>query len=121
MKDFIQKNQVFLAAVLSAMILSLQQVLSTRETSWKVIGFVLLISVLGVIANQWKGKGVTVFGMISTLSGVFINIQQSGTFTWNEFIMSSMIAVLTAISGSLNPQKHEDAAPSNYYNPKSQS
>lgn len=119
MRDFIFRNKVVISAFLSAIILVLQQALSTHTTDLKALGFAALIAVLGVVANQWKGQGVTVTGILATLAGVFINIQQSGTFTWNEFILSALVALLTAVSSSLQPTKVDPPQPtSNFYNPR---
>jgi hypothetical protein len=101
---FLQKNKVLISALLSAIILTIQQALSSHQIDWKVMGFALLLSVLGVVANQWKGSGVTITGIIGTLAGVFVNIYQTGTFTWNEFILSSVVAILMAVSSTLQPE-----------------
>ena len=85
----------------------MQQSLSSGATDWKAIGFAAFISVLGVIANQWKGQGVTVTGIIGTLAGVFNNNMTTGQFTWNEFILSSLLALLMAVTASLQPEKKE--------------
>ena len=118
MKDFILKNKVVLASFLSAIVLVLQQALSTGQTDWKAIGFAGLIAALGVAARQWAGQGVTVLGIIGTLAGVFHTIQTTGTFTWNEFILSSLIAVLTAVAASLAPTPAERMATKYPYTPR---
>lgn len=102
---FIQKNQVMITALISALILVIQQAKETGQTSWKVIGFAALISFIGVIANQWQGKGLTILGILGTMAGTFHTIWQTGSFTWNEFILSFIMAILMAVSGSLKPQK----------------
>jgi uncharacterized membrane protein YccC len=114
MKDFILKNKVLLSAIISAIILVLQQSLSSGSTNWKAIGFAAFISVLGVIANQWKGQGVTMTGIIGTLAGVFYNNYSTGVFTWNEFILSALLALLMAVAATLQPEK-KDPEPSNFY------
>ncbi|GAA4328628.1 hypothetical protein [Flaviaesturariibacter amylovorans] len=110
MKSFIQRNQVLLSAVLSAVVLTLQQLLTQKETSLKVVGFAVFIAVLGAIANQWKGRGVTVTGILGTLAGVVTNVHQSGSFTWNELVLSALVALLTAASSSLRPERHPRSA-----------
>lgn len=104
MKNFIQKNRVVILAFISAIILVLQQVMATKETNWKVIGFALLVAVLGVMANQWKGKGISILGILGNLAGVFTTIQATGKFTINEFILASLIALLTTFTASLAPE-----------------
>lgn len=102
--NFLTNHKVLIAAFISAITLVIQQALATKETDWKAIGFAALIAVIGVIANQWKGKGLTISGIIGTLAGTFTTIWTTGSFTWNEFILSSIVAVLMAAAGSLQPE-----------------
>jgi ABC-type proline/glycine betaine transport system permease subunit len=118
MKQFIQKNKVFLTALLSAVTLVLQQCLQNRQTSFKALSFAVLIAVIGVIANQWKGKGITILGILGTLTTVFQTIWTTGTFTWNEFLLSSAVAVLAMFTGSLKAMPVEEEKIL-YVNPKS--
>lgn len=104
MKNFIQKNAVLVMALVSALTLVLQQAMMNHSTDWKAIGFACFIGVLSVFSNQWQGKGVTVLGIIATLAGTFTTIWKTGTFTWNEFILSAIVALLTAVAGTLQPK-----------------
>lgn len=104
MTSIIQKNRVVILAFISAITLVLQQALATNETDWKVIGFAALIALIGTVANQFKGKGLTILGILATLAGSFTTIWETGTFTWNEFILSSIVAVLLAAAQSLQPE-----------------
>lgn len=103
--NFFVKNKVVVLAFISAFTLTLQQALANHQTDWKAIGFAVLIAAIGVIANTWKGQGLTIFGILSTLAGSFQTIYATGKFTWNEFILSSIVAVLLAAAGSLQPEK----------------
>ncbi|HEU4574623.1 MAG TPA: hypothetical protein VFS36_06435 [Chitinophagaceae bacterium] len=113
MKEFILKNKVLVSAIVSALILTLQQALSSGSIDWKAIGFACLIAIIGVIANQWKGGGVTVLGILGTLAGVFHTIWTTGSFTWNEFILSAIVAILMAVSQSLQPAPQQQ--PNQFY------
>jgi hypothetical protein len=42
-------------------------------------------------------------GILATLAGVFTTIWTTGTFTWNEFILSAIVALLTAMLGLIQP------------------
>lgn len=106
MQKFLTNNKVLISALVSALVLVLQQYMAPgADFSWKAIGIASLLAVIGVVANQWKGQGVTIFGIIGTLAGVFHNIWTTGTFTWNEFILASLVAILTTLAPSLHPQK----------------
>lgn len=105
MKNFISKNKVLFAALVSALILVLQQAMTSQATDWKAIGWAALIALLGVIGNQWKGKGISVTGIIGTLAYNFTTIYQSGgKFSWDQFILTSVIALLMVLSASLAPE-----------------
>lgn len=103
MKDFIIKNKVLLTGIISSIVLVLQGALTSGSTDYKTIGFGLLLAVLGVLSNEWKGKGITIMGIIGTVSGVFINNWQTDSFTWNEFILSTVVALLMAVLAQLSP------------------
>lgn len=99
----IKKHSVEIAAFASAIVLVLQQALSSGQTSWKSVGYAVFLALLGVVSKQWGGKGFTVFGILGTLAGVFTNNYQTGSFTWNEFILSAAVALLLAVVGHLQP------------------
>lgn len=102
MKNWILKNKVMLSAFIAAIVLTLQQQYTSHVTDYRVIGFALFLAVLGVASNKWGGSGWSITGILLNLGGIFTNIYQTGTFTWNEFAMAGTISVLTAIMGALN-------------------
>jgi hypothetical protein len=104
MKKWISDNAVFLSALLSAIIVSLQQALSNSVIDWKAIGWALIVVVLGTIGNQWKGKGLSLSGIVGTVAYNFVTIWQTGTFTWSQFILTTVIALLMLITATLQPQ-----------------
>lgn len=103
MKLFLQKNAVLISAMISALVLVLQQAISTHSTDLKAVGFAAFIGVLSVFSNKWPRKDFTVGGILATLAGVFTTIWTTGTFTWNEFILSAIVALLTAMLGLIQP------------------
>lgn len=107
MKKFLSDNKVVIAAIVSAIVLVLQQTLSTPPINWKAIGMATLIAVLGVLANNWRGKGLTIFGIIGNLSYAFVTIQQTGQFTWEEFILQALLALLTTFAPTITPEREE--------------
>ena len=104
MKKWILANKVFLSALISAVIVSLQQALSKATTDWKAIGWALVIVILGTIGNQWKGKGVSITGIIGTVAYNFVTIWQTGTFTWGQFSLTTVVALLMMVADTLQPQ-----------------
>lgn len=104
MKNFIKANWVFVSGLISALVLTLQQFLGNGDTNWSAIALAALITVIGYMANTWRGKGVSLTGIIGTISYAFITVWNTGHFTWSQFLLSALIAVLAA---SAPPPKDE--------------
>jgi Na+-transporting methylmalonyl-CoA/oxaloacetate decarboxylase beta subunit len=95
-QSFIYANKVVISGALSSIILILQQAMGQGPVSFKAIGFAVFLAVLSVIAKEWKGKGFTILGIIGTMAGITQTIYETGTFTWNEFILSVLFALAMA-------------------------
>jgi hypothetical protein len=108
--DFLLKYKVFLLGLLGAIGVSLQELLTTNAgtVDFKVYGFALLMAILSYVANQWRGQGVTILGVLGTLSGVFVSMQQVGGFTWSQFIVLSLAAILSAVASPAKPATYEN-------------
>jgi hypothetical protein len=108
--DFLLKYKVFLLGLLGAIGVSLQELLTTNAgtVDFKVYGFALLMAILSYFANQWRGQGVTILGVLGTLSGVFVSMQQVGGFTWSQFIVLSLAAILSAVASPAKPATYEN-------------
>lgn len=107
MKNFIQKNKVFLIGLLGSITVVLQQFIGQPSIDWKVLGFGALIAALSYVANQWRGQGVTVIGILGTLAGTFVSIQSTGHFSWTQFAISCAVALLAAVSPPPKPLEYE--------------
>ena len=97
-QNFFIKNRVFIFGLLSSLSLTLQQLISSNTTDVKVLSYAAMMAILSYIANQWRGKGVTILGIVGTMASTFITIQQTGNFTWQQFIFSALAAVLAAVA-----------------------
>ncbi len=105
---FWNKYKVFLLGLAGAIAVSLQEFLTNNtEANVRVYAFAALMAALSYVATQWRGKGVTIFGIVGTLAGVFVTMQQTGTFTWTQFIYSAIAAVLAAVSSPPKPSSYE--------------
>jgi len=111
LKYFAQKNYVFLSSLASAMLLSLQQVLevatSGKSLDWPALAYAAFIAVAGAVANEFKGKGITLAGILGTVANAFVTVNNTGKFTWDQFIVSALIAILTVFITTFKPQVHE--------------
>lgn len=112
MQAFLAKYKVFLTGLAGAIAVSLNQFLSTSGHSQdlKVYLFAGLIAALSFISTQWRGQGVTILGIVGTLSGVFVTMQQNGTFTWNQFITFGVAAILSSVAPPPKPLSYEKSA-----------
>jgi hypothetical protein len=93
-------NKVFLLGLISAIGLSLNEALTANAAGMdlKVYAFAILMAALSYIANKWRGQGVTILGIVGTLSGVFVQMHQTGNFTWTQFVAFSVAAMLAAVA-----------------------
>lgn len=110
MKDFFIKNKVFLLGLAGAIAVVVQQFLGTTEINWKVIGFAAGMAALSYAANQWRGQGVSILGIVGTLAGTFVSIHNTGNFTWNQFILASIAALLAAVAPPPKQREYEKSA-----------
>jgi hypothetical protein len=98
------KYSPLIAAIIGAVLLVAQQYMGDKEADLKVVGFAALIAAIGAASLFLKGKGSTLLGIIGTVGYTFYQIWQTGEFTWNTFILTSVVAVLTLISPSFVPE-----------------
>lgn len=108
-KAFFVKYKVFLTGLAGAIALSLNQLLSSGNNSsdLRVYLYAAVMAILSYIATQWRGQGMSILGVIGTLSGVFVNMQNSGTFTWTQFCLYGIVALLAIVSPAPKPLSYE--------------
>lgn len=97
MNEFFNNNKVFILGLLASIAVGLQE-LTVPDPSLKVIGFAVFSGALSFIANQWRGRGMSLVGIIGNLAGVYLTIQETGEFTWTQFMVQAIIAILAASS-----------------------
>ena len=99
MSDFIKKNWVFISGLISAIILVLQQVLMQPTIEVIPMLVALGIAILGYVANQWRGQGVTILGIIGILAYTFVQTYTTtNSLDWKQFIIMAIAAILSAIA-----------------------
>lgn len=109
---FWNKWKVFIIGLVGAATLAMQAVLSNNPTqeNYRVYAFAALIGILSFVATEWRGKAGTILGAIGTLAGVFVTLQTGGTFTWNQFIISGIIAIGMSFTPPPKPSSYEHDA-----------
>lgn len=112
MATFWKKYKVFLLGLIGAITVSLQAVLSNNpnDTDFKIYVYAGLMAALSYVATEWRGKVGTMTGVIGTLAGVFVTLNQGGNFTWNEFIMYGIVAVGMSFVPPPKPSSYEHDA-----------
>ena len=108
--NFFIRNRVFILGLVSSVVLAVQQLLTTSPIDWKVIGYAALMAALSFVANQWRGKGVTLLGIIGTLAASFVTIYETGGFSWSQFAISAIMALLSAVAPPPKPSTYEHDA-----------
>lgn len=110
MKQFLQKNQVFLSGILSAIAVSLQQFLGKPSIDYKILGLALAIGVGGYLGNQLRGKGISVAGLLGIGGTTIATIAQTGTITWAQFGISFVAGLLTLVAPPPKSESYEQSA-----------
>ena len=103
MKQFILNNKVFLIGLLSAIYVAVKAYVGQPTIQWTAIEYAGGMAVLSYVANQWAGQGLTILGVIGTLAGTAYTLSTGGTFTWPQFLLSGVAAVIAACAGSPTP------------------
>lgn len=98
MKQYFQSNKVFIFGLLGAIAVTLQEFISDTGISFKVIGFAVLMAALSYLAKEWRGQGLSITGIAGNLAAVFITVYQNGEFTWVQFALQAVIAIIATAS-----------------------
>ena len=72
-KTFLGSNKVFILGLLAALAVTLQQFIGEPAVDWKSVGLAGGMAILSFIANQWRGQGLTITGIVGTLAYTFIS------------------------------------------------
>lgn len=109
MKAFWDKNKVFILGLLGAVALALQPFIeaSSDDLKWKSVGFAALMAALAYVAKEWRGQTISIIGILGNLAGVYVTIQQTGAFTWNQFILQGVVAIIAAVSADAKSRGYE--------------
>jgi hypothetical protein len=112
MKQFWDKNKVFILGALGAIALALEPFINKTddELKWKMVGFAALMAVLSYLAKEWRGQATSIIGILGNLAGVFVTVQQTGKFTWNQFILQGIVAIIAAVSADAKSRGYENTA-----------
>jgi hypothetical protein len=106
---FWNRWKVFIIGLASSIVFALQELLSKTqaEQDTKVYLYAVLMAALSFVATQWRGQGMTLIGIVGTLAATFVSLNQTGNFSWTQFIIYGLAAVLSAVAPPPKPQTYE--------------
>jgi len=107
---FFNNNKVFILGLLAAIAVVLQQFLLEPTIDWKSVGLGVLLGILSYVANQWRGQGVTILGIIGTLAYTFVQNFNGGVMDWNKIILMGITAILAAVAPPPKSINYEKSA-----------
>lgn len=95
-QTFWDKNKVFILGALGSVALALQPFVGQADDSIKLkaVAFAILMAVLAYLAKEWRGQALSITGIIGNLAGVFVTLQEGHQFTWIQFILQGVLAII---------------------------
>lgn len=111
-ENFWQRNKVFISGLVSALAMTLQQILAEQPEGYNYRVFITagLIAVGSYIGNAWRGKGVTIAGFLSIAGTAIATVLSTGHFTWAQFGFSVITGFLALVSAPPKPATYEHNA-----------
>jgi membrane protein implicated in regulation of membrane protease activity len=111
MKQFWYKNKVFILGLLGSIALAIEPFAANTsdDVKWKVVGFAALVAVLSYFAKEWRGQGLSIVGILGNVSAVFVTVWNTGNFSWNQFILQLILAIITAAGADPKSRGYENA------------
>lgn len=110
-KTYWDRNKVFILGLLGSIALAIEPFAANAsdDVKWKVVGFSALVAVLSYFAKEWRGQGLSIVGILGNTSAVFVTVWNTGHFTWNQFILQLILAILTAAGADPKSRGYEKA------------
>jgi membrane protein implicated in regulation of membrane protease activity len=110
LNTFWDKNKVFILGLLGAIAVTLEQFINNpdNDIKWKVVGFAALMAVLSYLAKEWRGQSTSIIGILGSLAAAFVTVQNTGKFTWNQFILQAVVAVIAAVASDAKSRGYEN-------------
>lgn len=98
MKNWINENKVFLAGLLTAVALTLTEILKAGETSIKLIVFAGFIAAASYLARNLRGQWATIAGLVGNGLAAYLTMLESGSVSWAQLILQFIIGMLAIIA-----------------------
>jgi hypothetical protein len=98
--SFWKKNQVLIAGLVSSITIALQQFLAEPVIDWKVVGMAVIMAVVSVLGKEWRGKPLSLIGLIGVGAYSFYTVKTTGQFSWDKFIITFVLGALAMSASS---------------------
>lgn len=110
MNTFWDKYKVFILGALGSIALAIEPFATNapNDVKWKVVGFAALMGLLSFFAKEWRGQGLSIIGVLGSLSAAFVTVYNTGNFTWNQFILQAIIAAIAAVGADPKSRGYEN-------------
>lgn len=104
-ESFFSGNKVFVLGALSAIGVTLQQYLGSTAVDYKVIGFAAVIAVLSYLAKSLTGAVASIIGVVSSAVLTISQVASGGHVSWNQLILSTVVALIGVVTGAAQSTK----------------
>lgn len=95
MKEFFEKNKVFLVGLLAAVLVAIQPFGQTDKIQWAAVALAGGIAALSYLAKEWRGQGMSILGIIAIAADILIlSYQNGGTeLNWEKALFNFILAI----------------------------
>lgn len=107
-KTIFGKWGVFIVGVLSAIAVALEPMVTNVEANTQTYVLAGLIAVLSFLAKEWRGKGMTIFGLVGAAAyAAVIQLQTGQPIGWGQFALIIFIKTIFAVIPQPKPDTYE--------------
>lgn len=106
-KQFIEKNKVFLLGLLGAIGLGLSSFVGQPEFEIKPLVYAVIAAAVSYLANNLRGQWVSIAGIFGTMFSTFMTMETTGTISWNQLILQGVVMLLSVVAPPPKPEGYE--------------
>lgn len=104
------KSKVFWSGLAGAAALVIQQFVGQTQIDYPALALALLVAVGGYVATTLRGQNMSTWlGAIGNVIWAALEVYRSGNFTWDQFAIHAVLAVIAYIMPDAKPVGYERA------------
>lgn len=108
MKSFFNKYKVLIIGLLTAVALPLNDLITTGETSAKVLAFASVTALLSYAARNFRGQWATIAGFLGTTVATYLTMQENGSVSWAQLVLQLLLQLLAAAAPPAKSRGYEN-------------